>query len=110
MSVSEEIDRAGSLGASAGQRREGAVPSETVGASIPRPDEMLDGQPYWLVGFRPHRTRDDRDVRLKVWRSFCPVCSEPFEFTGPDGDRFNPSRRCTEHRQPGRPVVIPRRR
>jgi hypothetical protein len=67
---------------------------------IPRPDRVLDGQPYWRAGTQPHVTRDGRNITLMVWRAFCAACGEPFTFTCTSGS-FKPVRRCEAHRMPG---------
>lgn len=64
--------------------------------------ETYKGQTYVAVGTVPHYCRDGRETTLSRWMSWCIQCSEPFMFTTPtQRSKFQPNRRCKEHRRPG---------
>lgn len=62
-------------------------------------------QLFEFVGEADHIRRDGGKVRLKRWRTRCAECGAPFEFRSTKETIFEPSRRCGEHKAPGRPVA-----
>lgn len=70
-------------------------------------DRVYRNQEYWLVDSRPYTRRDGSPTTLALWKSYCPACGEPFEFTLPgEAKKFIPIRRCTEHKRPGRTTYL----
>jgi hypothetical protein len=63
---------------------------------------IYKGQSYALVETIPHRRRDGTETTLSRWRSNCATCGAEFTFTSPTHRaKFEPNRRCEQHRQPG---------
>ena len=63
------------------------------------------GQEYYALGTEPYTRRDGQSTTLQIWRSRCAQCGAPFEFKrSAKAMRFQPNRRCTTHRWPGRRV------
>jgi hypothetical protein len=63
---------------------------------------IFDGQRYDWVRSDAYTRLDGTETSLLVWRSACPVCGEPFEIRTPAStSRFQPNRRCTQHKRPG---------
>ena len=70
---------------------------------------IFDGQSYHLVKSEPYTRLDGGKTTLLVWQSHCPVCSALFEIRTPaKASKFQPNRRCAEHKRPGH-RVNPRR-
>jgi hypothetical protein len=68
-------------------------------------ERFLHNQRYVFVGIVPHTRRDGTRTTLLRWRSACPQCDAPFECSTPsEATRFNPNRRCDEHKRPGQRV------
>lgn len=60
------------------------------------------GQRYVIVGSIPYTRRDGTRTTLTRWRSWCPRCGDPFEFSMPTtATKFEPNRRCQKHKRPG---------
>ena len=60
------------------------------------------GQTYVEIEQVPHVCRDGRETTLTRWLSWCATCGEPFTFTSPTmRSRFEPNRRCGQHKRPG---------
>jgi hypothetical protein len=63
------------------------------------------GQGYYALGTEPYTRRDGQPTTLQIWRSRCARCGEAFTFKrSAKAIRFQPNRRCTTHRWPGRRV------
>ena len=68
-------------------------------------ERTYSGQEYTCVGVEPYRRRDGTETMLLVWQSHCAKCGEPFQCRTPVAAKvFAPSRRCGEHKQPGKRV------
>jgi hypothetical protein len=64
--------------------------------------KLFDSQLYEFVRIEPHTRRDGTETTLRVWRSHCVHCGEPFEVRTPARSKhFSPSRRCQKHKRPG---------
>ncbi|WP_165938445.1 hypothetical protein [Parafrankia sp. BMG5.11] len=76
----------------------------------PEPDLFPDariyrGQVYRPICTRPHLCRDGRQTLLAVWESHCVQCGAPFTLTTPlHAGKFQPNRRCQQHKRPGSTV------
>ncbi len=66
------------------------------------------GQLYYFDRTEPYTRVDGSQTQLRVWVSYCAQCGEPFEYRTTARSRitFTPSRRCPEHRRPGRPRAV----
>ena len=63
---------------------------------------IFDGQSYHLVKSEPYTRLDGGKTTLSVWQSNCPVCGDLFEIRTPaKASKFQPNRRCAEHKRPG---------
>ena len=63
------------------------------------------GQRYILAGHRPYTTRHGHQITLEIWRSQCTTCATWFETTvSTRAKKFQLSRRCKDHKAPGRRV------
>lgn len=65
---------------------------------------MLEGQRYVMIGSTLHERSDGTRVPMIIWLSHCPRCGQPFECKTTLKARW-PTRRCRQHRQPGRAVT-----
>jgi hypothetical protein len=65
----------------------------------------LEGQRYELIRFGPHITKAGRETMLAVWQTACAECGAEFGARQPAGS-VEFSRRCTQHRQPGKRVRV----
>ena len=64
--------------------------------------KIFDGQVYKLARTEPYTRRDGSQTMLTVWRSHCADCGEVFELRTPTASsRFEPNRRCRNHKRPG---------
>jgi hypothetical protein len=68
---------------------------------------ICDQQRYECVGRRKHTTKDGRNIELLVFQSNCASCGNQFELA--IGEKaletnFSPNRRCSNCKQPGKPV------
>ena len=68
---------------------------------------LYDRQRYECIGRRNHITKDGRSTTLLVFESDCPGCGNQFELM--IGEKaleanFSPNRRCSDCKQPGKPV------
>src|ERR1700730_7982619 len=73
----------------------------------PRIVIVYDRQRYECVGRRKHTTKDGRKIALLVVTSDCPSCGSQFEQTIREKaleTNFSPNRRCSNSKQPGKPV------
>jgi hypothetical protein len=71
--------------------------------------KFYDGQCYESVRTEPYTRLNGRETTLLVWRSHCPTCGDAFEVRTPlRARKFEPNRRCPEHKRPG--VKVNRRR
>ncbi|WP_439392568.1 hypothetical protein ACRQ5Q_24395 [Bradyrhizobium sp. PMVTL-01] len=67
--------------------------------------ETYKGQPYRCVDIVDHQRSDGSLTKLKIWETACATCQVVFRFGAPlASDRIWPSRRCDEHKRPGRAV------
>ena len=67
-----------------------------------KPDRILNGQPYWSGTSKPHIRRDGAATTLIEWKSHCADCGAMFVFWLPArGSKFEPNRRCSQHKRPG---------
>jgi hypothetical protein len=69
---------------------------------------LFKGQRYDLIGFETYRKEDGEEVDQRVWKSLCPECGKAFTAWTPtvvpiEGIR-RISRRCPDHKRPGRPA------
>lgn len=63
---------------------------------------IFDGQEYVPIGVEPHIRRDGRQTYLMHWETNCAECGASFTLKTLAGkSRFEPTRRCSLHRQPG---------
>lgn len=63
-------------------------------------------QVYKCIGLEPYERIDGSRTMLSLWRSACAECGRPFVTSLPaKARRFEPNRRCREHRRPGVRVV-----
>lgn len=69
----------------------------------PAPElEFTDGgQVYSFVRTEPYRRRDGTETELRVYRSGCARCHEPFEVKVSAGGHRSLNRRCPKHHRPG---------
>jgi hypothetical protein len=69
---------------------------------FPEP-RVYKGQLYRPLTTKPHTCRDGRETILAIWEAECATCGEPFTSSTPlHSPKFQPSRRCKIHKQPGR--------
>jgi hypothetical protein len=61
------------------------------------------GQSYWLLKMEPYQRRDGANTVLLTWAGKCAECGRGFETKSPALPKWL-SRRCDEHRAPGRPA------
>lgn len=62
-------------------------------------------QRYVLFEIRDHARADGSSTQLAVWISRCADCGGVFETITPaQSSRFQPNRRCQQHKRPGRRV------
>lgn len=76
-----------------------------AGAVAPLPDGLAfyqGGQRYWLTGLEHHERRDGSSVTLIALRTECPDCGALFDLRQPATGTRSLTRRCPEHRAPGR--------
>ncbi len=66
---------------------------------------LLDDQRYTATGTVPHQRIDGTSSRLILWQTHCPECGVPFTVQTPLTIRSELTRRCPEHRKPGRRVT-----
>jgi hypothetical protein len=59
---------------------------------------MFKGRAYEPVGVEPYVNRNGRDVWLALWRGSCEVCEAEFVVKQAVRAKFEPTRRCPEHR------------
>ena len=65
------------------------------------------GQTYALIRSRPYIRRDGSTTELFIWRGHCAECGTAFGFSTPAlSSKFEPNRRCREHRRPGVRVKV----
>lgn len=65
------------------------------------------GQLYYFDRTEPYTRVDGSQTQLHVWVSHCAHCGEPFECRTPaKAGRFQPNRRCAEHKRPGSRVRV----
>lgn len=68
-----------------------------------RKGKLFNGQRYEFVREEDYQRKSDgKWIKLPVWSSLCAECGARFEVK--TVGTFAPSRRCQEHRMPGRPV------
>ncbi len=77
--------------------------SDALTAASSRVGEVRDhkAQKYLCTAVSPYTRRDGTQSALLVWESRCAECDEVFTFKTPNGEKFEPNRRCQEHRRPG---------
>ncbi len=77
--------------------------SDVMAAASSRIGEVKDykDQKYLCTAVSPYTRRDGTQSALLVWESQCAECGEVFTFKTPNGEKFEPNRRCQEHRRPG---------
>ena len=69
------------------------------------PDRLIDVQPFWRVGQTDFLNSIGTHVHLEVAYTLCARCGVPFFFTTPCLSKAAyVTRRCVEHRRPGKPV------
>ena len=79
---------------------------QTPEVFMTKPTRTYKGQHYWSGTLKPHTRRDGTAMTLLEWKSHCAECGEPFSFWRPARRaKFDPNRRCDEHRRPGRRVA-----
>lgn len=67
---------------------------------------MRESQRYELIVRKPHVRKDGQPTTLLIWRSHCCDCGEVFEvITGLVANGYF-NRRCSDHHQPGRAVMV----
>jgi len=67
-----------------------------------KPDRTFRDQQYWSGDSKPHTRRDGTPITLREWKSHCAECGRLFSFWRPTKRaKFDPNRRCEEHRRPG---------
>lgn len=72
--------------------------------SQPEPEFSQGGQIYSFVWTEPHRRQDGTETMLRVYRSGCARCGQPFEVRiSMIGHRWL-NRRCVKHHRPGSKV------
>ncbi len=77
--------------------------SDALAAASSRVSEVKEHkrQKYVCTAVSPYTRRDGTQSALLVWESRCAECGEVFTFKTPNGEKFEPNRRCQEHRRPG---------
>lgn len=63
---------------------------------------IKNGQSYRVVNFQPYVRYDGSKTELVCFVSRCADCGYGYEFKLPQGaTRFEPRRRCDQHKKPG---------
>ena len=63
------------------------------------------GQQYECVGEQPYTRRDGSQTYLAVWETRCATCNCTFRFKySTNSEKFEPNRRCKDHKRPGAKV------
>lgn len=57
-------------------------------------------QTFTFVGPRPHTNRHGEETSMLGWETECADCGRVF--TACTATKFEPSRRCADHRKPGK--------
>lgn len=68
--------------------------------------QFVSGQRYVCTGWQPH-TGVEPTILLE-WASYCADCGRPFAISA-FTHKFEPNRRCAQHKAPGRSVANGRR-
>jgi hypothetical protein len=62
----------------------------------------LTGQRFVCVGWVPHINRNGDPTVLALWGTNCAECGGATQFAlAMDREKWEPSRRCAEHKRPG---------
>lgn len=70
-----------------------------IGLSI-----TINGQRFDCTGHEPYTRKDGQAAVLAVWQAECATCGAGFKSKTTEG-RFAETRRCADHRAPGRRVT-----
>ena len=63
------------------------------------------GQAYTMAGRIEHQRQDGTMTTLLQWESHCAECGALFTFKTPAASaKFEPNRRCQDHKRPGHRV------